>query len=206
MLRHVQLAVGALPMTLGVSVTSADTPSVTAVTAGPDANAVVAQVNASSPVGDLFNGQFCGGVLVAPDLVLTAAHGVRTRRPASVDAVVGDNLCHNAPVPSRRLHVQWIITYPSGRGRNAALLVLTGAAGTVPARLPAAGDRTPATATEFGRGRDGCGGAPCRRTAVPLRFVPANRCATARHALVVDDVGVYVGANVLRRCVENKGT
>ncbi|MGQ5639868.1 MULTISPECIES: trypsin-like serine protease [unclassified Streptomyces] len=35
---------------------------------------VVALVNASAPRNDIFNGQFCGGTLVAPDLVLTARH------------------------------------------------------------------------------------------------------------------------------------
>ncbi len=32
----------------------------------PATGAVVALVNASSPAGNLFNGQFCGGVLVSP--------------------------------------------------------------------------------------------------------------------------------------------
>ncbi|MET7474982.1 trypsin-like serine protease [Streptomyces sp. NPDC005648] len=187
MLKHLRLVVAALLMTLGMSVTSADTPGVTATTAptGPDTSPVVALVNASSPAGDLFNGQFCGGVLIASDLVLTAAHCVRVRRPGTVDAVVGaDNLCRNAPVPGSRMHVRRIILYPSGRGTDAALLVLTGRARTTPARLPARGDQTPATATEFGWGRNGYGGvAPCRRTAVPLRFVPANRCTAAQRAL-----------------------
>ncbi|WP_405531094.1 trypsin-like serine protease [Streptomyces canus] len=152
---------------------------------GLSTGAVVALVNASSPVGNLFNGQFCGGVLVAPTLVLTAAPCVRDRRPASVDAVVGaDNLCHGAPVPGQRLHVRTTLLPPrtrQGHLIDAALLVLADRATAAPARLPAADVQPPPTGTEFGWGRDGYGGvAPCRRTAVPLRFVPGERCTRAQ--------------------------
>ncbi|WP_405473656.1 S1 family peptidase [Streptomyces canus] len=151
----------------------------------PGTGAVVALVNASSPAGNLFNGQFCGGVLVAPTLVLTAAHCVHDRRAASVDTVVGaDNLCRGAPIPGQRLHVRAVLLHPrspQGRVVDAALLVLTGRATAAPARLPGAGERPPTTGTEFGWGRDGYGGvAPCRRTAVPLRFVSGERCTRAQ--------------------------
>ncbi|MDV9174884.1 serine protease [Streptomyces sp. W16] len=149
---------------------------------------MVALVNASSPAGDLFNGQFCGGVLVAEDLVLTAAHCVHAARHSAVDAVVGaDNLCRDAPVGGQRLRVDRVIAHPrtsSGKVVDAALLVLDGSARTTPARLPGPADQPPATATVFGWGRNGFGGvAPCRRTAVPLRFVAADRCTEAQRNL-----------------------
>ncbi|MET9081566.1 trypsin-like serine protease [Streptomyces sp. NPDC004237] len=175
----------------GSSTTVGTTPAgVASGSAASRTDPVVALVNASSPAGNLFNGQFCGGVLVAADLVLTAAHCVRERRHGSVDAVVGaDNLCRDAPVQGRRLHVRSVILHPrtgDGPAVDAALLVLAGTVGTDPARVPAPGGRSPSTGTVFGWGRNGYGGvAPCRRTPVPLRFVPVDRCVRAQRNLDV---------------------
>jgi hypothetical protein len=177
----------ALIVVLGLVPAGSSAPAVTA-SAVPAADAVTALVNASAPTDDLLASQFCAGVLVADNLVLTAAHCVRARRSGSTDVVVGaDNLCRGAPVQGERLHADRVILHPrarNGRIVDAALLVLDGRAHAAPATPASRDASSPATGTEFGWGRNGYAGiSPCRRTAVPLRFVAADRCAQAQRDL-----------------------
>lgn len=65
---------------------------------GGAVDGMVALINESSPTNDIYNAQFCGGVVIEQRLVLTAAHCVATRRAGSIDVVIGgDNLMSRPP-------------------------------------------------------------------------------------------------------------
>jgi trypsin len=146
---------------------------------------VAALIDASAPATDIFNGQFCGGTLVAPDRVLTAAHCVAGKVASRIAVVVGaDNLCHGRPIDGDRVGVRGITMHPRYDAEAASfdLASLTldrrlsggdhamGNASVVP------GDR----AVALGWGRSSLGGVPaCRLMRVEVEVLGAPQCAAS---------------------------
>jgi secreted trypsin-like serine protease len=136
----------------------------------------VAILNASAPQELVWANSFCSGVLVAPDVVVTAAHCLGDGpRP---DVLVGvENLCEGA-FGGERIAVTAIV-FGSGEATGLALLRLADEASFVPATL-ATGSSPSSGLVATGWGRRAVDKPrPCQSKRVELALVDEERCSGA---------------------------
>jgi len=148
---------------------------------GRPVDGVAAMIHSATPIADLFPGQFCGGVLIADDSILTAAHCVAMKDPTGIDVVVGaDNLCRGGPIAGERIRVIAVNLHPkydpvTGEFDIAVLQLAHAAAGRIhPVGTPPS---AASQATAVGWGTSGqAGQIPCRLRSVQLALLSAPEC------------------------------
>ena len=174
------LAGSALVLALGLAISSSGGRRA----AGSPARGVAALIDATAPSTDYFNAQFCGAVLVAPDVALTAAHCVDGRTPERIHVVVGaDNLCRDHEITGTRTDVLRIDLHPlydADAGRYDLALLTLGTSFSAEVRRIALDQPPSGQATGLGWGRASYGGVPaCRLMRVDLDLLSAAHCGDA---------------------------
>ena len=159
---------------------------------------LVALISHTAPVDDVASTHFCGGVLVAPALVATAAHCLTGRAPSSIDAIVGaDNLCSTAAIGGTRSAVTAF--EPLDTSADIALIRLASPSAVMPTTL--ATSVSEPVAWGWGTGSPG-GVGPCSARAVALTVT--DECVGAA-AGSLDDYLCAVPTGELNTCTGDSG-
>ena len=147
-------------------------------TGGP-VSGVVALINRGTS-SDLYQGQFCGGVVVAERSILTAAHCVTGRLAGDIAVLLGGfNLCRGRDIQGTLLTVESIKLDPrfddSNHTFDTATLILSESTGTVARRV--AVPPVEGLATAYGWGSGVSGASSCTLQRVSLWIPPQSDCA-----------------------------
>ncbi|MFK0007848.1 trypsin-like serine protease [Paenarthrobacter sp. NPDC090520] len=132
------------------------------------------------------DGQFCGGVLVAPHVVVTVDHCLADRDVSTVDVVIGvSNLCSNNAQSERRGIVE--VIYPKA-SPHLAYLLLDDLVETAPAEAqPEALDERRGLVVGWGRLSETKVG-PCLQKKIPMTILSPSECASELRALGTETI------------------